>query len=203
MVLDFISQGGPMMIPLLACSIWAVYIILWKSISLLRHPLRNPVYYERIQNVVLTQGREAALQSLQLSRSLSDQLTSAVISASEMTREDAHDSLQAAQEQVAVELERGLSVLHSMISIAPMIGLLGTVLGLMDIFKGISAAVSGDITVMYAGISVALINTVFGLAVAIPCAFFYQFFSQRVDLASSKISLHLVSLLQFCRQRGR
>ena len=202
MILDLLIQGGPMMIPLLACSVWAVYVILWKAISLFRYPLRSPIYLERVQNVILTQGREAAVQELG-SGSASDQLVSAVILASEMSRDDAHDTIQAAQERVSVELERGLSVLHAMISIAPMIGLLGTVLGLMDIFKGISAAVTGDVTAMYAGISVALINTVFGLAVAIPCAFFYQFFSQRVDMISAKISLSLVSFLQFCRQRGR
>ncbi len=202
-MLHFFLEGGPMMFPLLLCSIAALYVIFWKAWALLRCGLVSPVYYERIQNLLLTQGRDKTIQDLRAGHAPGDVLVATVLSTIELPREEVQEHVQAAQHQVMVDLEKGLGFLHSLISIAPMIGLLGTVLGLMDIFRSIAGAATGDVTGMYAGISVALINTVSGLAVAIPCAFFYQFFSQRVDQLTAKISTQLMALLAFCRQHAR
>jgi biopolymer transport protein ExbB len=202
-MVDFIVKAGPMMIPLILCSVWALYVVIWKSVSLLFHPLRSIGFYERVQNMLLTQGRERTIEDFGQSKRAEERLIAVVLGSQGLAREQAQDEIQVAQHQVVVDLEKGLGTLHSLVSIAPMIGLLGTVLGLMDIFKGISSAVTGDVTMMYSGISVALINTVSGLAIAIPCAFFYQFFSQRVDILSATISSRLVSLLAFCRQHSK
>lgn len=78
------------------------------------------------------------------------------------------------------ELRRGMSVLASVGSVAPFVGLLGTVVGIMGAFAGIGAAGSAGMGAVMSGISEALVETAFGLMVAIPAVLFYNYLSTRV-----------------------
>ncbi len=198
-MLQLFIQGGVMMYPLLLCSVWALAIIIWKFLSLRSHALLDDRFIEKIKQTLSSKGMEQTLQEVQSANTMSGKLIATVITSTKFPREEAMDRLRAAQHRIAMVLEKNMNILHSMITIAPMIGLLGTVLGLMEIFRGIASAVTGDPSVMYAGISIALINTVTGLAVAIPCAFFYQYFSQRIDTVVTDIEDNMMELLDFCR----
>jgi biopolymer transport protein ExbB len=93
-------------------------------------------------------------------------------------------------EQIGAELRRGMSVLASVGSVAPFVGLLGTVVGIIGAFKGIGASGSAGLGSVMTGISEALIETAFGLLVAIPAVLFYNYLTARVsrtelDLGSS------------------
>ncbi len=202
-MLTLFYQGGPMMIPLLLCSVFVVYLILWKLISLWVYPLKHITYFERIQNLLLTQGRESTIQNLRASHKPQDRLVSAILGSIDLPRDEAQDHIRTATREVELQLDRGVQTLQSMVSIAPMIGLLGTVLGLMAIFKGIAQVSTGDMTQLYSGISIALINTVFGLGIAIVSGIAYQLFSQRVESAIAKVDANLMALLAFCRQNGK
>ncbi len=83
-------------------------------------------------------------------------------------------------EDVGVDLRRGLNVLSSVGSVAPFVGLLGTVVGIISAFQGIAAAGSGGLGAVSAGISEALIETAFGLAVAIPAVLAFNFLSGQI-----------------------
>jgi biopolymer transport protein ExbB len=83
-------------------------------------------------------------------------------------------------EEVGADLRRGLALLATVGSVAPFVGLLGTVLGIISAFQGIAAAGSGGLTAVSAGISEALIETAFGLAVAIPSVLGFNFHNERV-----------------------
>jgi biopolymer transport protein ExbB len=202
-MLTLFYQGGAMMIPLLLCSTFVGYLIIWKLISLWIYPLKHITYFERVQNLLLTQGRELTIQTLRASRKTQDRLVSAVLASIDLPRDEAQDHIRTASREVEVQLDRGVQALHSMVSIAPMVGLLGTVLGLMEIFRGIAHVASGDMTQLYSGISIALINTVFGLGIAIVSGVFYQLFSQSVESAIAKVDANLMALLAFCRQNGK
>ncbi len=83
--------------------------------------------------------------------------------------------------QETLALRRGMTVIATVSSTAPFVGLLGTVLGVINAFAGISAAKSAGIGAVAGGISEALIETAFGLIVAIPAVWIYNYFSGRID----------------------
>jgi biopolymer transport protein ExbB len=83
-------------------------------------------------------------------------------------------------EEVGADLRRGLALLATVGSVAPFVGLLGTVLGIISAFQGIASAGSGGLAAVSAGISEALIETAFGLAVAIPSVLAFNFHNERV-----------------------
>jgi biopolymer transport protein ExbB len=105
---------------------------------------------------------------------------------------------------VAHRLERYLSALATVASAAPLMGLFGTVVGMIDIFgsqSSTSAATGGNPAQLAHGISVALYNTAFGLIIAIPSLIFWRYFRARVDyylltleLASERLVRHLNTL---------
>ena len=83
--------------------------------------------------------------------------------------------------QVVHEMERYLNTLGTVASITPLLGLLGTVIGMIQVFTAIRLEGTGNAAVLAGGISEALITTATGLTVAIPSLFFYRFFQRRVD----------------------
>lgn len=85
------------------------------------------------------------------------------------------------KEAIGAELRRGMPVLASVGSIAPFVGLLGTVVGIIAAFQGIAASGSGGLGAVSAGIAEALIETAFGLAVAIPAVLMFNYLTARVN----------------------
>jgi biopolymer transport protein ExbB len=83
--------------------------------------------------------------------------------------------------QVVQELERFLNTLGTIASITPLLGLLGTVIGMIKVFTAITSLGVGNPTVLAGGISEALITTAAGLSVAIPSLMFYRYFRGKVD----------------------
>ena len=87
-----------------------------------------------------------------------------------------------------VSLKRGLAVLATVGSTAPFVGLLGTVFGIINAFEGMAKSGSGGISAIAAGIAEALIATGFGLIVAIPAVWFYNFFTTKIDNLSAEMT---------------
>ena len=96
------------------------------------------------------------------------------------TEEELSECIELAGKQAAHDLEKYLVALATIASAAPLLGLLGTVVGMIDIFAAQSPG-AGNPAQMAQGISMALYNTAFGLMVAIPALFFWRFFRAKVD----------------------
>jgi biopolymer transport protein ExbB len=92
----------------------------------------------------------------------------------------AQASMERFMEQTGTELRRGMSVLASVGSVAPFVGLLGTVLGIITAFQGIAATGSGGLSSVSAGIAEALVETALGLAVAIPAVLAFNYLSTMI-----------------------
>ncbi len=86
------------------------------------------------------------------------------------------------KEQISAELRRGMSIVATVGSIAPFVGLLGTVVGIIAAFQGIGASGSGGIGAVSAGIAEALVETAFGLMVAIPAVIMFNYMTARVAI---------------------
>ena len=122
-----------------------------------------------------------------------------------LSEEDLRSTLENGGRQAAHELERYMAVLATIASAAPLLGLLGTVIGMIEIFSAQGTGVAGtDNPVQLAqGISIALYNTAFGLIVAIPSLIFWRYFRGRIEgyvlqmeLATERFARHLNSLRQ-------
>lgn len=108
-------------------------------------------------------------------------------------------------EQLGADLKRGLPVLASVGSVAPFVGLLGTVLGIISAFQGIAATGSGGLSSVSAGISEALIETALGLAVAIPAVLAYNYLATdagRDELALSTAAGELLDTIENWAEEG-
>lgn len=113
--------------------------------------------------------------------------------------ERARRQLQRRLEEIGAELRRGMPVLSSVGSVAPFVGLLGTVLGIISAFQGIAATGSGGLSSVSAGISEALIETAFGLAVAIPAVLCFNYLTTAIardELALTNAAGELVDMLE-------
>ncbi len=196
-------KGGIMMYPLLACSLWAVYMIIQKILLLKYNPILTPSLLEKVQNKVLASGKAQTIQELQVSNDVGVQFIANVIAASSLPLEEVQDRMGILAGPVILKMESNMNMLSALITVAPMIGLLGTVLGLIDIFRGLAMAAAGDPTVMYSGISIALVNTVTGLLVAIPCAFFFQYLSHKLEVAIADMEVQINGFLDFCQAQKR
>ncbi|MAN53038.1 MULTISPECIES: MotA/TolQ/ExbB proton channel family protein [Marinimicrobium] len=178
---EIITAGGWLMVPIILCSILVIAIggeRYWtldpKKIAP-RHLLAQ--VWSWIKNNQLDAGKLRELkQSSPLGRILA-----AGLSNSRHGREVMKDSIQEAASQVIHEMERYLTILSTIANIAPLLGLLGTVIGMIKVFTAIMLQGTGNAGVLAGGISEALITTAAGLTVAIPAMILHRFFQRRVD----------------------
>lgn len=180
-MLEILEQGGWLMIPIVACSIVSLAIIgerFWSlnSKKILPNELVSSVW-KLHKAKQLDKGK---LQSLSNSSPLGRVLAAGILNESH-GREIMKESIEEVGRQIAHELERYLNSLGTIASITPLLGLLGTVIGMINVFSAIMASGVGDPAVLAGGISQALITTASGMSVAIPSLMFYRYFRGKVD----------------------
>ena len=105
------------------------------------------------------------------------------------------EALEERGKQIVHKLGRYLNTLGTIASITPLVGLLGTVIGMIKVFTAITASGVGDPTVLSGGISEALITTAAGLSVGIPCLMFYRHFRGRISELSVILEEHALAML--------
>ena len=105
------------------------------------------------------------------------------------------EAIEESARSVAIELERFLTSLGTIAAIAPLLGLFGTVIGMIEIF-GSQTPQGGNPLVLAHGISIALYNTAFGLVIAVPAMIFYRYFRQKADEMLVDIELQAIKLVE-------
>jgi len=192
-VIDLFLSGGWLMYPLLGCSIIAVAIIaerIWflqeKKIipENLVQDLLKRFTFRTGAPIRLTEIASQSPLGLVLARGL--QHSEQGITAMRVRMEDQG-------RQVIVELERYLNTLGTIAAAAPLLGLLGTVLGMIQIFAVMGG--SPEPQALAGGIAQALLTTAFGLFVAIPSLMFYRYFRRRIDEFASKLEKEAQKLI--------
>lgn len=179
---DLFIKGGVVMIPIGMGSVLALAIILERLWSLrvsqvLPRPLMN-----RVEALVRKGELDAAIHLCEGSDSSYARIVGVGLKNAGLRRPIIKESVEEAGRQEVVHLERYLNVLGIIASISPLLGLLGTVFGMIDIFAVIThGGALGDPTVLAGGISEALITTAAGLVVAIPAVVFHRHFEGVID----------------------
>lgn len=178
---EIVKAGGWLMAPILLCSIMAIAIIIERYWALRYNKVIPKDQLPQVWHWIKSHELDATKLKELKNSSLFGYVLSAGLTASKHGREAMKDALQEAGSHVSHEMERFLSTLGTIAAIAPLLGLLGTVVGMIDVFTAIMIQGSGDTGVLAGGISQALITTAAGLSVAIPALVFHRALTRRVD----------------------
>ena len=180
-MLELIKAGGFIMWPLLLCSIISLAIAAERFWSLQSKRVTPKNLVAQVWQWDKVGHLDAKrVQDLRIASPLGRVLAAGLVNRRH-EREIMKESIEEVGRHVAHELERFLNTLGTIASITPLLGLLGTVIGMIKVFAVITAQGIGDPAVLASGISEALITTAAGLTVAIPSLMFYRFFRGRVD----------------------
>ena len=180
-MLELVKAGGVLIWPLLLCSIISLAIIAERFWSL----QTKRILSTNLVRKVWEWYKQGTLDANHIEELRRDSPLGRILAAGLVNRE--HDrvvmkeSIEEVGRHVAHDLERFLNTLGTIASISPLLGLLGTVIGMIKVFAVITAQGVGDPSVLAEGISEALITTAVGLTVAIPSLMFYRYFRGRVD----------------------
>lgn len=202
-MLEILSAGGWLMVPLLLCSVLAVAIVLERAWALRRARVLPPSLLATIWHWHATEAINASrVQSLREGSPLGQVLAAGLANRDEH-REVIKENIEEAGRHVVLGLERYLNTLGTVAAITPLLGLLGTVVGMIKVFTAITVEGVGNPEALAGGISEALISTAMGLSIAIPALIFYRYFRGRVDQFAVEMeqgALKMVEVLKGERQ---
>ncbi|MFL2700384.1 MAG: MotA/TolQ/ExbB proton channel family protein [Gammaproteobacteria bacterium] len=177
---EFIVTGGPFMWPLLACSVLIIAISIERSWFLQKRLVTPKGLSQQIVNLVkkdlLTDKQKEEISNLS---SLGFLLISC-IKYKDLQRDNLESKIEEKAIEVKYVLERNLNMLGTIATISPLLGLLGTVVGMITAFTGLTETSGANPDLLAAGISQALITTAFGLLIAVPGLVLHKFFEQKV-----------------------
>jgi biopolymer transport protein ExbB len=169
------------MVPILLCSIVAAAICVERLWTLQRSRIVPKNLLSQIWNAVKTEDLDTQkLRELRANSPLGQVLAAGVANA-KRGRDVMKEAMEESASQVSHDLERYLTSLGIIASISPLLGLLGTVVGMIKVFTALMLEGAGNANVLAGGISQALITTAAGLSVAIPALMFHRFFLRRID----------------------
>jgi biopolymer transport protein ExbB len=198
-LLEIIEAGGWVMLPIIACSVVATAIVLERSWTLRRRRIMPDNLVSTIWQLHRSgQLSERRIQEIREASPLGRMLTAGVVNRFH-SREVMKDAINDTGRQVVAGLERYLNTLGTIASVSPFLGLLGTVLGIIDVFGVVSGGGVGNAMVLSGGIAKALITTAAGLMVAIPALMFHRFFNSKVNklaIAMEEQALRLVEVMK-------
>lgn len=201
-MIEIIKAGGWLMGPIIACSVIALAIIVERFWAL----RRNRVLPEQLVRILhgWSEGGKIThkitpenLDKLAARSPLGRIVATGLLNRFQ-GREIIKEGIEDTGRHVVHELERFLDALGTIAAITPLLGLLGTVFGMIQVFTVISVQGTSDTQLLAGGISKALITTAAGLTVAIPSLFFYRYFRSRVDelvVRMEEEAIHLVDVI--------
>ncbi|MCF6236307.1 MAG: MotA/TolQ/ExbB proton channel family protein [Gammaproteobacteria bacterium] len=178
---ELIQSGGWLMVPIILCSVIAFAIICERFWALQKKRICPKELVPQILKLAKDdQLHERRISEIRILSPLGRVLASG-LSNLKHSREVMKESIEDTGRHVVLEMERFLNTLGTIAAITPLLGLLGTVIGMIKVFTAITEQGTGNPAVLAGGISEALITTAAGLTVAIPTLIFHRYFQRRVD----------------------
>ena len=203
-MLELIRAGGFLMWPILACSVISMAIIAERFWSLRESKIAPVNLVANVWQWHKSDQLDAKrIQALRVNSPLGMILAAGLLNRKH-SREIMKESIEEVGRLVAHSLERFLNTLGTISSITPLLGLLGTVIGMIKVFTVITSQGVGDPSVLSEGISEALLTTAAGLSVAIPSLMFYRYFRGKVDdlvVTMEQEALKMVEVMHGIREK--
>lgn len=201
-MLEIVQSGGWLMVPILLCSIVAAAIAVERLWTLQRARITPKNLLAQVWGALKNNELDAQrLRDLRASSPLGQVLAAGVANA-KRGRDVMKEAMEEVAGQVSHDLERYLTSLGVIASISPLLGLLGTVVGMIKVFTALMLEGAGNANVLAGGISQALITTAAGLSVAIPAIMFHRFFLRRVDELMVTMEQEAVKLVEMMQGGG-
>ncbi|GIT23710.1 MAG: translocation protein TolQ [Gammaproteobacteria bacterium] len=180
-MLEIVRAGGWLMFPILLCSIVSIAIVIERFWTLSATRISPKYVVAQVWTWLKNNQLDSTkLRELRLSSPLGQILAAGLLS-SKHGRVAMIDSIEQTAAQVVHDMERYLNALGTIAAITPLLGLLGTVVGMIRVFSEIMLQGTGNANALAGGISEALITTAAGLTVAIPTYMFHRYFNRKVD----------------------
>lgn len=203
-MLEIVKSGGWLMVPIILCSVIALAIIgerFWALQS-------NRICPKNLLAQIWTWIKNNELDNTKIKTLQAGSPLGRILAAGLINRHHERTVMKEAIEEtgrhVAADLERFLTTLGTIAVISPLLGLLGTVVGIIQVFAVVTMSGVGDPNELAGGISTALVTTAAGLIVAIPALFFHRHFQRRIDevvVSMEQESIKLVEILVGARER--
>jgi len=198
-VLEIILAGGWLMAPIILCSILSLTIIGERFWALQRKKVVPPGIGQQVESWAARHELDRRhIEQLRADSAMGRVLAAALINR-HRSRALIKEAVEDTGRHVVHELERFLNTLGTIAGISPLLGLLGTVIGMIKVFAAIMAHGVGNANQLAGGISEALITTAAGLSVAIPSFFFYRYFKGRVEeyvVSMEEAAINLIEAIE-------
>lgn len=197
--IEFFNKGGIFMWPLLACSIIGLAAIIERAITLQRASTNTKKFIARVIQELRTNGVRAAIELCQSTRGPIAAIVHSGLVKADQGPEAVEKAIEAAGGIEVSFLQRGLMIMATVANVAPLLGFLGTVSGMINAFEAIAAAEQVSAKLVASGISEALITTLAGLVIAIPVQIAHNYFLSRIDrfiIEMEESSIDLVNELE-------
>ncbi|MEA1964310.1 MAG: MotA/TolQ/ExbB proton channel family protein [Candidatus Aerophobetes bacterium] len=183
-MLQFLMKGGWLMVPLVFCSILSLTIIIEKFLSLGVIGRKANSFIEKAKKI-LNSNDDRKIDKLtalcEMTSSPPSRIFRKAIEKRDKTRDEIKEAIEDAGSLEVPYLEKHLRILGTIATIAPLLGLLGTVFGMIKAFNVIAIQGVGEAGALAGGIAEALITTAVGLSIAIPTLVFYNYFTHHTD----------------------
>ena len=194
-MLDVFEKGGFLMYPIFICSLIAITIFFERMFYLKSIKTKSKRFVLRVKNLVKKGSIELAISACRKSPTPISEIMLAGLMKFGRGRDEMKEAIEDSANQEIPILERNLSTLSTIGNITPLLGLLGTVFGMVKAFNVIAVMGVGKPEALAGGISEALLTTAFGLSIAIPTIVVYNYLSHRVDKLIREMEVNCVDLI--------
>src|SRR6202045_4482223 len=205
-IAGFFAKGGVFMWPLLICSIVSLTVIILRTLALREKNVLPLTIESEMERLAPGGNPERLFRIVQHDGSSLARIVRVALAQLRWPRSENIETVQTRARYEMVRLERGVVVLEVIFGIAPLLGLIGTVSGLIHVFAGLGlSAGAADAKQIARGISEALSTTVFGLGIAVPALVAFAYFSKKVEVLSIEMEslvTDLLSKLYYGRHAG-
>jgi len=202
-VVDILISGGPVMIPLGLLSLVAVAIIIERLWVLRRGNFLQSATVQTLSGLLASDKFQGAIDFCRRHPGPFTDLVTALVENRHAPYEELKEILEDTGRLQLMGLQRGLPALATIVAGAPLLGLLGTVIGMIKIFSVVATAGSGITEQLSSGISQALITTATGLVIAIPALFTHSYLESRAVSILSDIEAQILDFLHLVREHER
>ena len=195
---DILLRGGPLVVPIAICSLLALTVFLERLWVLRRTRVIPDAFVNRIHEMINERRVSDALLLCEENKNPMANIMEAALRNAQKERGQIKEMVEEVGKHEGAQLEQYIEVIGTCAAISPLMGLLGTVTGMMDVFRQVEQVGLGDPSAFASGIWQALITTAIGLSVAIPAFIFYKYLLGKVDgllIEMEEKSLRLIDLV--------
>jgi biopolymer transport protein ExbB len=196
-MLDFLAKGGVLMFPILGGLVVGLTIIIERAFNLRFNRIIDKKLFLTVKDKLANKEYKDAMELVKVSASpvVATVLTEAIENR-DLSERELREIIETAGKKAVKKLEKYLPTLATIISVEPLLGLLGTVTGMIKVFRVISTAGVGKAEMLAGGISEALITTATGLSIAIPLLVFYNYYSEKAENITIELEKQVLTIFK-------